>query len=144
MPTMDFLDRCKDFGLLMLRAGIGAMFMYHGYGILFAGPLAWKQMGGSMAYIGITAAPKVFGLIAVLSEFIGGFLLILGLFFRPACTVMFFTMMVAAIMHLSRGDGLQTASHAIELGIVFFSLIFIGEGKYALDEYLKKFVVKGR
>ncbi|RZK26274.1 MAG: DoxX family protein, partial [Flavobacterium sp.] len=26
------------------------------------------------------------------------------------------------------------ASHAIELGIVFFSLIFIGPGKYSVDK----------
>ena len=44
---------------------------------------------------------------------------------------------VAAISHLSRGDGLSGASHAIELGIVFLSLILIGAGKYSLDEKLR-------
>ena len=45
-------------------------------------------------------------------------------------------MLVAAVSHLSRGDGLSGASHAIELGIVFLSLIVIGAGKYSVDEQL--------
>jgi putative oxidoreductase len=40
-------------------------------------------------------------------------------------------------MHLSKGDGLSVASHAIENGIVFFSLIFIGPGRLSLDEKFK-------
>ena len=41
-------------------------------------------------------------------------------------------MLVAAISHLSKGDGLGGASHAIELGIVFLSLILIGAVSIAL------------
>jgi putative oxidoreductase len=46
-------------------------------------------------------------------------------------------MTIAASGHLSRGEGLRRAAHAIENGIVFLSLIFIGPGKYSLDEWLK-------
>jgi len=48
-------------------------------------------------------------------------------------------MIVATSMHLNRGDGLGGASHAIEDGIVFLSLILIGPGKYSLDEKLKPY-----
>ena len=37
-----------------------------------------------------------------------------------------FTMIIAALVHFAKGDGLSGASHAIELGIVFLALIFIG------------------
>ena len=45
-------------------------------------------------------------------------------------------MLMATLFHLGRGDGLKGAAHAIEVGIVFLSLILIGPGKYSLDEKL--------
>ncbi len=43
-------------------------------------------------------------------------------------------MIIAALVHFGKGDGLSGASHAIELGIVCFGLIFIGPGKYSIDK----------
>jgi hypothetical protein len=77
--------------------------------------------------------PAFWGFVAAISEFFGGVCLILGIVFRPACILLTITMLVAAISHLNRGDGLSGASHAIELGIVFFSLIVIGAGKYSRE-----------
>ncbi len=128
------LSRHHHIGLLILRLGIGTMFMYHGYGKLFSGPEQWEKIGSAMNYLGVHSIPQVFGLLAALSEFVGGLCIILGLFFRPACLFLLFTMMIAAVMHLNRGDGLKVASHAIEAGILFFSLIFIGPGNFSLDK----------
>ena len=125
-------DKKSGLGLLILRVGIGAMFMTHGYGKLFGGPEMWEKIGGAVSNFGIHFAPTFFGLMAALSEFGGGLCLILGLFFRPACFFMFCTMAVASTMHLTQGDGLQKASHAIEAGILFLSLIFIGPGPCTL------------
>ena len=127
-------ERRRDTGFLILRAGIGIMFIYHGWGKLAGGPEIWQKVGGAMTYLGINAAPEFWGLMAALSEFGGGFCLLLGLFFRPACFFMLFTMFVAATMHLAGGDGLKVASHAIEAGIVFLSLLFLGPGPLSLDE----------
>lgn len=71
---------------------------------------------------------------AAASEFFGGILLILGLFLREASIFLLITMFIAAIKHIAQGDGFRVASHAIELGIVFLALIFIGGGKYSSDE----------
>jgi len=76
--------------------------------------------------------------LAAATEFGGGLCFILGLFFRPACFFLFSVMVVAASMHLSQGDGLKVASHAIELGIVFLGFLFIGPGTCSLDAKLKK------
>ena len=132
-PICGFLERKRDWGFLILRVGIGLMFMYHGYGKLFGGPEVWAKVGGAMSHLGIGGGYTVFGLMAALAEFGGGLLLILGLFFRPACFFLLFTMFVASVMHLSVGDGLKGASHAIEAGILFLSLMFIGPGPYALQ-----------
>ena len=135
---LEFLDKYRNVGFIILRLGIGTMFMYHGSGKLFAGPALWGQIGGAISHLGISFAPQFFGLLAALSEFGGGLCLILGFFFRPACFFMFFTMLTATTMHLSQGDDLNTASHAIESGILFLSLMFIGPGPYSLDEKIKK------
>ncbi len=131
------LSKYKDFGLLFLRIGIGGMFIFHGAPKMFGGPERWERLGASMANVGIEFAPVFWGFMASFSEFIGGICLLLGLFFRPVCILLAITMAIAASGHLSRGEGLRGAAHAIEDGIVFLSLIFIGPGKYSLDEWLK-------
>jgi len=72
---------------------------------------------------------------AAITEFFGGILLIAGLFMRPTCMLLTWVMIVAASKHLSAGDGILGASHAIELGIVFFSLLFIGPGRLSVDAW---------
>ena len=134
-------DKKSGLGLLILRVGIGAMFMTHGYGKLVGGPEMWGKVGGAVSNFGIHFAPTFFGLMAALSEFGGGLCLILGLFFRPACFFMLCTMIVASTHHFVSGDGLQVASHAIEDGIVFLSLMLIGPGQWSLN---KKMCSNGR
>lgn len=128
------LIKHSDLGLLILRIGIGISFMFHGLPKLLAGPDMWEQLGGALGLIGINFAPTLMGLIAALSEFVGGFLLVIGLFTRTASFFMFNTLVVATIMHLKMGDPFNKYSHALELAILFLSLIFIGAGKFALDE----------
>jgi putative oxidoreductase len=96
----------------------------------------WEKVGGAVAMFGITVYPVAWGFLAAAAEGIGGLLLALGLFARPAAFFMMVTMIVAASTHLSRGDGLTGASHAIELGVVFAGLLLTGPGRYSLDRWL--------
>jgi putative oxidoreductase len=130
-------EKFSPLGFLILRIGIGSMFVYHGYGKLVGGEEVFIKLGSSLSYFGIHFGHKFFGLMAALSEFVGGICLILGLFFRPACFFLFATMVVAANMHLAKGDGIKGASHAIEAGILFLSLMFIGPGPAGIDNKLK-------
>lgn len=133
-----------NFGLLLIRIGIGVMFVLHGEGKIFGGPEKWLKLGGAMENIGITFLPTVWGFLAAFAEFGGGILLILGLVFRPACFMMLFTMFIAALVHwvdaAEEGEALRgkimSGSHAIELGIVFLTLLFTGPGKYSVDNKL--------
>ena len=136
---LKFLNRYRDIGLLVLRLGMGSMFIFHGAPKMFGGPVAWEKLGMAMGSIGIHFIPIFWGFMASLSEFIGGLCIILGLFFRPVCIFLTITMVIAASMHLNKGDGLRGAAHAIEDGIVFLSLILIGPGKFSLDEILKPY-----
>lgn len=127
----------KNFGLLLLRIGIGAMFILHGYPKIIGGPEMWEKVGSAMKYLHINFFFTGWGFLAALAEFGGGILLITGILFRPACLLMFITMTVASLGHLKGAvtfDSVMEASHAIELGIVFFCLLFIGPGNYRLGK----------
>ena len=126
-----------DLGLLILRIGLGAMFIFHGAPKLFGGPERWAKVGSAMGNLGIHFYPEFWGLMAALSEFGGGIALIIGFPFSAGMALLSFTMIVASTTHFARGQGLGGASHAIESAIVFFSLIFIGPGRYTLPNLLK-------
>lgn len=134
MAIFDSLGKYRNIGLLILRLGLGVMMMVHGFPKLAGGPSGWENLGGSMKVVGISFLPMLWGFMAALAEGVGGLFLILGLFFRPANMLLLCTMIIAALVHFGKGDGLDGAGHAIELGFVFLGLIFIGPGKYSIDK----------
>jgi putative oxidoreductase len=123
----------KDAGLLLLRLGIGVMFIYHGWPKLMGGTETWHGLGQAMGNLGIAFAPTFWGFMAAAAEFFGGIALIVGAPFRFFCAIAAFDMFVAALFHLKAGQGLGQASHAIELMIVFVSLLVMGAGRYSLS-----------
>ena len=135
MAIFDTLGKYRNTGLLILRIGLGAMMMVHGLPKIMGGPAGWEGLGGSMKLVHIDFLPVFWGFMAAITEGIGGFLLILGLFFRPVNMLLVINMIVAALVHFNTPkEGINEASHAIELAIVFFALIFIGPGKYSIDK----------
>lgn len=134
MALLSSLGKYRNTGLLIIRAGLGVMMIYHGYPKLLGGLEQWEAVGSSMKYLGVNFTPAIWGFLAAVTETFCGFLILIGLAFRPACILLMFTMAVAATMHMSNGDGLMIASHAMELGIVFLGLVFIGPGRYSIDK----------
>lgn len=125
-------------GLLIIRIGLGIMFIMHGFPKVMGGPEKWEAVGKAISNIGITFAPAFWGLMAAMAEFAGGILMILGIFFRPAVLLLFITMIVAAIMHFSKGQGFGGYAHALESAIVFSGLFFTGPGKYKIGSNIWK------
>jgi putative oxidoreductase len=132
------LDKHRDTGLLILRVGIGIMFMFHGLPKLTGGPEIWAKVGSALSVIGLNFAPTFMGLMAAIAEFGGGLLLLLGLFTRPASFFLLITMIVATLMHVLSGDSFIRYSHALESAILFFGFIFIGPGTFSLDHKFSK------
>ena len=122
----------------MLRLTLGALFIWaHGWDKLAGGTSTWHDVGTTMKHFGITFWPTFWGFLATMAETVGVALFMIGLAFRPACLLIAFTMAVAGIhaSHIApKGTALQSASHAWELGLVFFSMMFIGPGKYSADK----------
>ena len=128
----------QNLGLLIIRLGLGVMFMIHGYPKVVGGPEKWAALGAAVKHVGIHIWPTFFGAAAAFSEFIGGFLLILGVLFQPACACLALTMFVAASYHLGSDHGFGKASHPIALFFVFVGLFFIGSGQYGLSIKVKR------
>lgn len=127
-----------DLGLLIIRLGIGIMFMIHGFPKIAGGPKMWEEIGGVMSIVGISFYPVFWGFMAAFAEFAGGLLLMLGVFFRPACGLLSITMIMATIMHAVKGDGFGGYSHPLEALIVFVGLAVAGAGKYSININKKK------
>ena len=134
------LKNYTDAALLFLRITFGTFFIYvHGWPMLAGGLQTWSKVGGNMRHIGINLAPGFWGFLAASSETLGCLLFVIGLFFRPSTLFLFLTMTVAAISDFDSTRGalhssFSEASHATELALVFFALIFIGPGKFSVDK----------
>ena len=67
-------------------------------------------------------------------ESIGGLLIAAGLFFRPICVLLAFTMFVAMMRHFISGRG--NPGHAFKNLFILSGLLLIGPGKYSLDAWI--------
>ena len=134
MALFSKLGNYKNFGLLIIRIGLGIMFIYHGFPKLMGGVKSWEGVGAAMKYVGIHFLPVVWGLLSAVVETFGGFLLIIGLAFRPVCLLLVINLIVAALTHFGKGDGISGAAHAIEDAVMFAGLLFVGPGKYSVDK----------
>lgn len=132
--ALTFLARFREFGLLLMRVGLGLAFLMHGSSKMFGGPDTWTQLGGSMAAFGVTFAPMAWGFAASFAEFAGGILLILGFLFRPACLMLLGTMVVATFTLYKGGQDFTVYSHPLKMAVVFLGLLFVGPGRLSIDK----------
>lgn len=132
--------RSIDWGLFVIRVGIGLFFaIAHGLPKLMAGPDNWESLGKAIGALGVpVVAPMAFGLIAALTEFLGGLLIAAGLFTRYAAALLLGTMIVASATKVA--DGIppftefgRVAAHPMEMAVVFLGLLLAGPGRLALQ-----------
>lgn len=129
------LDRYRDHLLLVLRLGVGLGFVwFHGWPKVSGGPELWANIGGAMENFGIGFAPAFWGLLAALGECLGGLLIALGLFFRPAALWLCAVMFTATVNHFVTGQG--TPAHAFKNLFFFIGLLGVGPGRFSLDAKL--------
>jgi putative oxidoreductase len=130
-----------DLALLIGRLFIGICFVIHGLGKL--GLVGSGSMPGFVQYLeslGVPMAP-VQARMAMLSELVGGTLLALGLFTRPACLLLIFTMIVAGRLG-HRGAGYLItndppgAEYTINLAAICLVFALLGPGDLSLDQLL--------
>ena len=134
MPLLSSLNRYKNLGLLIIRIGLGILFIYHGLPKLLGGPENWQKLGTAAGAVGIHFLPVFWGFLCAVTETIGGILVVVGLAFRPVCLLMAVNLIVAAAFTYKLSGDFGDATHAIEDAIVFAGLVFIGPGSYSVDK----------
>ncbi len=125
----------NPFANLLMRLTLGVIFIGHGWGKLFAkgnpeGFAAWLgSMGLEPSYL--------FAVMAGLSETLGGFLLIIGLFTRIAAASLVTTMLVA-IFYVHFDAGLfGKGGYEFQLVLLVASLLYLiqGAGRLSIDSW---------
>lgn len=127
--------------LLIFRLALGLCFIVHGMGKLgLVGP---GNMSGFVGWLGSLGVPfpAMQARLAMLSELVGGALIALGLFTRPAAFACFIAMAVAASIGHKGGGYLITNNppgneYALNLALLMLVLILAGPGYYSLDHFL--------
>lgn len=132
---MQHLEKLKPVALLLLRLGLGVIFVYHGYPKLF-GPTHQQML--QFAHMGF---PGYFVYVAGVIEFFGGCLLFVGLFTRLAGLFLAGEMAIAiARVHVPQG-GLGAVSNyqlPLALAVAAFTLVAVGAGAISFDRAIFK------
>lgn len=129
---MNALEKLKPLGLLLLRWGIGAIFIFAGFPKLFGDS---KRAIEVFASIGM---PAYMVYVAGAVEFFGGWLLVAGLFTRVAALLLAGQMAIAIWKaHMGKGVlALQEYQFPLALAVGAFALVTCGAGAISLDKLI--------
>ena len=127
---MQFLAKYRETGLLLMRLGLGVLFIIMTGPILLGGTSAWAHNGEAIRNLGLHTHFQFWGFVGALMGCIGGALMIFGLFFRLGDLLV----VVLTFVHLLGIRSYRTELAAIELAIMLVGLLFVGPGKYSVDK----------
>jgi len=128
---MAFLAKYRESGLLLMRVGLGVLFIILTGPVLLHGPGRWASFGSAIRAVGMTSHYQFWGFLGALAGCLGGALMIFGLFFRPGVLLV---LAVTIIYALNVQGPLRANLAAIELCVMLIGLLFVGPGKYSVDK----------
>ena len=128
-------ESLTSFGLLLIRVFLGLGLAAHGYGKFF-GEHGIAGFAGALKSMKVPY-PEIAAYVSAGTELLGGILIAIGLLTRLAAIPLAFNMFVAAFTAhwgsyfiTNNPPGME---YALNLGIVFFALVFTGPGRVSLD-----------
>lgn len=126
---MRYLDRLQPLALLVMRIALGAIMLGHGYHKVFGG------LHHHVQFVTSLGLPAWSAYLSAFTEFLGGILVLIGLFTRIAALAICIDLCVAILkVHLHNGlmgnGGYEFPLAAASLA---FALIFFGGGAIAFD-----------
>jgi putative oxidoreductase len=124
-----YLDRLQPLALLVMRLALGAVMVGHGYHKVFGGLHHHVQLVTSLGL------PAWLAYVSAFTEFLGGLLVLIGLFTRCAAFAICVDLSVAiAKVHIHNGlMGDKGYEFPLALAALAFGLIFLGGGAIAFD-----------
>ena len=131
---MAFLGKYREMGLLLMRVGLGVLFIILTGPVLFGGPARWANFGGAIKNLGLHSHYQIWGFIGALLGSLGGILMILGLFLRPAVLLVLTITFVHLLGVLEGVGSFRVNLAAVELAVILAGLLFVGPGKYSVDK----------
>lgn len=133
MGKIKALVNQPDLGLLLFRVFVGAAMAFgHGLGKL---PPS-EQLVQGVEGMGFPM-PVVFAWAAALSEFLGGVLIVFGLFTRASAAFLGFTMAIAGFV-VHGADPFKVKEMAFLYLASCVLLLLSGAGKYSLDRLIRR------
>lgn len=121
----------RDSGMLIIRIGVGLIFVGHGFLKILGGTQTWIWLG-QMMHMNVPW-PMVWGLAATASEFLGGFCLAIGFGTRIAAYFISNVMIFAFIHHRVHGDSYMHYSYPLTMLTVMIGFLIAGGGYYSVD-----------
>jgi putative oxidoreductase len=131
---MQFLAKYRETGLLLMRVGLGVLFIIITGPVLLGGPSRWGNFGGAIRSLGLHTNYQFWGFLGALMGCAGGALMIFGLFFRPGVLLCLVITLVHLLGVLGGIGSYRANLAAIELFVVLIGLLFVGPGKYSVDK----------
>jgi putative oxidoreductase len=128
---MQFLDKLRPLGLLVLRVALGASFIFHGYPKLSDPAHALKAFQGG-------GFPTYFAYIFGILEVFGGGLLIAGLFTRGAALLLTIEMGLVLGRSIIPSVGIYSFGRyefPLLLGAMALALVATGAGIISIDAF---------
>lgn len=125
MANLD--SKYSDLALLLLRIGVGVIFIYHGWGKL----TGIEGVQGFFGNIGIPL-PAVMAWVVALVEFFGGIMVLFGAYAKIPYLLLAI-IMVVALLTVKINAGFEDARIDIMLLLTNLALFFLGSGRYSVD-----------
>jgi putative oxidoreductase len=124
-----------NIGVLLLRLTLGVIFFGVGASKVF-GWFGGFGLDTTLQFYSKMGIPVFWSYCSIFSEFIGGFLLFIGLFTRPAAFVLMINMIVATILTLPSGFFVGRASYPFSIMMCTIVLLFTGPMAISLDSII--------
>jgi putative oxidoreductase len=127
---MDGLEKLKPVALLLLRVGLGVIFVFHGY------PKLFTHTRDAMAAFERMGFPGFFAYLAGVIEFFGGCMLIVGLFTRVAGLFLFVEMAIALVkVHqlFANPRAVENYQFPLALAVGSLALAAVGGGIISIE-----------
>jgi putative oxidoreductase len=129
------LNNLQPWGAFLLRLILGIAMVSHGYSKVIPPHLhgnTFVALDHHSHFVASLGLPYWLGYVSALTEFVGGILILFGLFTRFAAFMIACNMLVAVLM-VTRRHGYSGSEYALSLFVIALMLLFTGAGALALD-----------
>ncbi|TVQ10282.1 MAG: DoxX family protein [Balneolaceae bacterium] len=125
-------EKNYDLAILLLRIGVGVIFIVAGWGKLTGIEGTQEFFGG----LGIPA-PAIMAWVVAIVEFVGGLMVLTGSYIRvPA--VLLAIVMIVAILTTKLDRGFSAARLDMMLLLTSLALFFLSSGRFSIDSVINK------